>query len=186
MKALFVDFDDSFSYNVIQELEELGIKVQVINWKDLELTPQTDLLIFGPGPGHPDEYQRLFPLLQEWLSKKKPFFGICLGHQIFWTLRGEKVIRSKEPLHGQKVRLHLSPFWKEWLKLDEDPWVQRYNSLCILGTAQIQNPDVLSFIQDDEILLTKGENVITYQFHPESVGTTFRAAFFAPLLEHFV
>lgn len=181
MKATFIDFEDSFSFNVVQELELQGFQVTVISWKDYEENPAEGLLVLGPGPGHPDHYQRIFPLVKEWLGAKKPFFGVCLGHQIFWCLQGEEIVRSKVPVHGQKVRLELTPEWKTWLKMRGDVFVQRYNSLAVLGQAALRNPYFENFIQNDEILITKTPWLITYQFHPESIGTTFRKEFMAPL-----
>lgn len=186
MKALFIDFDDSFTFNVVQELTIAGIETDVINWKDFENLPDEGLLVLGPGPGHPDDYQRLFPLLREWLKNKRPILGICLGHQIFWRLMGEEVIRSKQPMHGQRTKLELSKEWRAWLEVDKDVWVQRYNSLSVMGQAIIRNPFLTNYIHNDEILMTYGQNVITYQFHPESVGTTFRQAFMRPVIRDLV
>lgn len=181
MKALFIDFEDSFSFNVVQELTEAGFAVTVMNWKDYEANPHEGLLVLGPGPGHPDDYELIFPLIREWLQEKKPFFGVCLGHQIFWRLQGEPVVRSKEPLHGQKVKLELTQEWRDWLDVKGDVFVQRYNSLCVPGHVPARNPYLKNFIQQEEIMITRGERVITYQFHPESIGTSFRKAFFRVL-----
>lgn len=177
MKATFIDFDDSFTFNVVQELTEVGFKVQVVHWKDLETLPETGLLVLGPGPGHPDDYQRIFPLIKQWLKAQRPFFGVCLGHQILWRLQDEDIVRAKEPLHGQKVQLHLTDSWKEWFRLKGDVFVQRYNSLAVLSQAAVRNPVFQNFIQQDEILITRGPNLLTYQFHPESIGTSFRKNF---------
>jgi anthranilate/para-aminobenzoate synthase component II len=188
MKAFFIDFDDSFTYNLVQELESQKISTEVVNWMDVEALPDEGLLVLGPGPGHPDDYQRLFALLRKWLVELRPFLGICLGHQIFWRLQGEDVVRSKHPLHGQRVKLALGEEWKKWLQLpaDQDVWVQRYNSLAVPESAAIRNPYLTNYVQHEEILITRGEKVITYQFHPESVGTTFREAFLSPVLRDLV
>lgn len=178
MKATFIDFDDSFSYNVVQELSEAGFDVELIHWKDYEKNPDNGLLVLGPGPGHPDDYQKLYPLIDSWLKDQRPFFGVCLGHQIFWRLQNEDIVRSKDPLHGQKVKLELTVEWKKWLGVSEDVYVQRYNSLAVMGQAAVRNPYYQNFIQNDEILITKTPRVITYQFHPESIGTSFRKEFF--------
>lgn len=174
MKATLIDFEDSFTFNLVQELNQVGLEVEVISWKDYEENPTEGLLVLGPGPGHPDDYQKLFPLFQEWLTAKRPFFGVCLGHQIFWRLQNEEVVRSKLPLHGQRVELHLTEDWKSWLKISSPLFVQRYNSLAVLEQAKTRNPFYKNFIQDDEVLITRSEHVLTYQFHPESIGTTFR------------
>ncbi len=182
----FIDFDDSFSYNIIQELNDIGLRVRVLHWMDMETLPSEEILILGPGPGHPDDYQRIFPVLQEWLKARRPFFGVCLGHQIFWRLQGESVVRSREPMHGQSIELMLDKQWQEFLSLPEKIRVQRYNSLAVPAQATLRNPVLENFIAGDEILITKGEGVLTYQFHPESMGTSFRRSFFRPLLNHLV
>lgn len=185
-KALFIDFDDSFTWNVIQELEIAGFEVTVLHWMDFETISDADLLILGPGPGHPDDYQRIFPVIEEWLKKKRPFFGLCLGHQIFWRIRGENVYRSKEPLHGQRVVLELDSRWQEWLTLPQEVKVQRYNSLSVSEEVSTRNPDIRNLLKDGEVMISRGEKILTYQFHPESVGTSFRQAFFRPLHGFFV
>lgn len=182
----FLDFDDSFSYNVVQELVALGLEVQVLHWMDFENLPEADLLVLGPGPGHPDDYQRIFPLVESWLKSGKSLLGICLGHQIFWRMQGEEVVQSREPLHGQKVKLSLTQDWQEWLTLPGTVEVQRYNSLCVIAQSALRNPHLTNFIQDDEILITRGKGVLTYQFHPESMGTSFRRSFFRPVLNRLV
>ena len=177
MKATFIDFEDSFSYNVVQELVETGFDVKIIHWRDYEENPREGLLVLGPGPGHPDDYQAIFPLVKEWLKEEKPFFGVCLGHQIFWCLQNEEIVRSKNPLHGQKVKLDLSEKWRKWLGIAGDVYVQRYNSLTVTSQALVRNPYIECFVQDDEILISKTPFLITYQFHPESIGTTYRKEF---------
>ncbi len=177
MEATFIDFEDSFSFNVIQELTLLGFSVTVVNWRDFDRLPQEGILVFGPGPGHPDDYQTTFPLLREWLGGQRPFFGVCLGHQIFWRLQNEAVVRSREPLHGQKVHLDLTEEWRDWLGIQGEVFVQRYNSLAVMAQAALRNPYLFNFIQSDEILITRGKRLVTYQFHPESIGTSFRTEF---------
>lgn len=185
-KATFIDFEDSFSFNVVQELTEVGFEVNVIPWIDFDKLPEEGLLVLGPGPGHPDDYSQIFPLLKDWIKKERPLFGVCLGHQLFWRVLGEDVVRSKEPLHGQRVRLFLTSEWQEWLGLKSEVLVQRYNSLAVLEQAALRNPYLKNFIQDGEVLITRGSHVITYQFHPESVGTMCREAFMRPVLRDLV
>ena len=178
MRATFIDFEDSFSYNVVQELTEAGFHVEVMNWKDYEKNPEPHtLLVLGPGPGHPNDYQSIFFLVREWLNQLRPFLGICLGHQIFWVLQGVEVVRSKRPLHGQKIELFLDEDWREWLGVKKKIFVQRYNSLAVPSGEEKSLSLLKNFIQDDEILITRSSHLITYQFHPESVGTSFRQEF---------
>jgi anthranilate/para-aminobenzoate synthase component II len=176
VRATFIDFDDSFSFNVVQELIQVGFEVTVIHWQEYEKNPDEGLLVLGPGPGHPDDYLNIFSLLRAWLKDGKPFFGVCLGHQIFWRLQDEPVFRSKHPLHGQRIKLDLPISWRQWLGIDGEVFVQRYNSLAIPAGSRV-DPSLENFVQDDEILITRSSHILTYQFHPESIGTTFRTNF---------
>lgn len=181
-----VDFDDSFTYNIVQEVQDLGLRVRVLHWMDFDELPAEDVLLLGPGPGHPEDYQRIFPLVEKWLKQKKAFFGVCLGHQIFWKLQGESVVRSREPMHGQSIEIELPVDWQEYLQLPELVRVQRYNSLAVPAQAALRNPQTQNLIVQDEILITRGERLLTYQFHPESMGTSFRRSFMRPLTDHLV
>lgn len=179
-KALFIDFEDSFSFNVVQELIEVGLIVDVICWKEFKAVTDHDLLVLGPGPGHPDDYQKIFPLIQDWQKKHKKVFGVCLGHQILWTIEGLKIRAAIHPLHGQKILINLNQNWQNWLQLPEEVWVQRYSSLAVEALPEGQMGENL--VQDGEILMSRTPQFISYQFHPESVGTKCRQKFFRPIL----
>ncbi len=185
-KVQLVDFDDSFILNVAQEIERLGFDVKLVPWRKVSFDQSFDLLALGPGPGHPREYEEIFPVVQKWILHQKPFFGICLGHQIFWTLMGADVKRSMSPIHGQKVKLCMDEEWRSFLQLKSDPWVQRYNSLAVDESDQYLAPNVKNFIQNQEILISLSSHILTYQFHPESIGTSYPQAFFRPLLRDFI
>lgn len=177
INATLIDFEDSFTFNVVQELSSVGFNVTVINWKDYDKNPVDGLLVLGPGPGHPEEYEKIFYNVNEWLVDQRPFFGVCLGHQIFWHLKNEQIVRSQFPLHGQKIKLNLSDDWRKWFEFQGDVFVQRYNSLAVLEESASRDGSLKNFIQDGEILISKGKRLLTYQFHPESIGTSFRHKF---------
>lgn len=179
-KVLFIDFEDSFSFNVVQELSEIGLEVDVINWNEFKSITNHDLLVLGPGPGHPDDYRAIFDLIESWQSFKKKIFGVCLGHQILWRLKGHEVIRSAFPLHGQKIKINLSKDWQEWLDMPAEIWVQRYNSLAVMDSHQSEG--IQNLVENGEIMMSRSNDFISYQFHPESVGTKCREAFFRPIL----
>ena len=108
--------------------------------------------------------------------------GVCLGHQIIGRVQGDKVIRSQMPLHGQAVPLKI-PSWegffpkKTW---NRNIQVQRYNSLTVRRRKVLGS---LSEVLDEngEVLIRSFKQGISYQFHPESVGTSFPSLFFEPL-----
>lgn len=181
-RVLFIDFEDSFTYNVVQELTKLGPVVEVINWKEFHATTDHDLLVLGPGPGHPDDYQTLFPLIEQWLSLGKKIFAVCLGHQILWRMRGADVSRSEVPLHGQKVEFNIPLEWQNWADLAPKLLVQRYNSLAVKDDQHRDWAQVASLIVGGEVMMSRSPQIISYQFHPESMGTKCRHAFFRPIL----
>jgi anthranilate/para-aminobenzoate synthase component II len=179
--ALFIDFEDSFSFNVIQRLQESGLNIRRLNWKEFSTLSDEDLLVLGPGPGHPDDYASIFPLVHEWIKQGRGFFGVCLGHQIFWRMKGAKVQRSLHPRHGQKVQLELTPDWQKILSLPRTIFVQRYNSLCVPEADLPESQDIKNYSSEGEVLISRGNKILTYQFHPESEGTTYPQAFFSPV-----
>jgi anthranilate/para-aminobenzoate synthase component II len=145
------------------------------------------LFIHGPGPGHPDEYSYLFNSISDSFKFPHTFhIGVCLGHQIFCSLWGGKVGASKFPLHGQRVQIRI-PEWDifDSFYFGKPIEVQRYNSLA-LAKSQLKSlihapKDIKYYLFQNELLMTSFQNGLTYQFHPESVGTSYRSLFFKPL-----
>ena len=182
--AWLVDFEDSFTYNIAAEVEKQGLSCEIVPWqrlrdpfasKGVEL-PQ--LIILGPGPGHPDEYG-VGPRLSTLWSTGIPLCGICLGHQLIGQLLGLDVVRSKNPLHGEKQKLSVPPRWQK-LGLPASVEVQRYNSLAVKAQARL--PDGWEgWVHEGEYMGFAHARAISYQFHPESVGTSCPEAFFRPL-----
>jgi anthranilate/para-aminobenzoate synthase component II len=180
--VILLDFNDSFTYNVASELYTLGIKTEVIpldeipeKLRDLIECDQKKVIIYGPGPGHPDDYKNLFHLIKRALKKTNLYHvGICLGHQLLWRAQGFEVTSSKMPVHGGKFDFKI-PFWPEFEKSywGESIPVQRYNSLVVKGTKK----DSFAFY-DDEIMASRFKGGVSFQFHPESIGTGNPKVFF--------
>lgn len=181
MKITLIDFDDSFTYNIVGELKQIGLSCEVVHWTELSLTHEFDLLILGPGPGHPHDYTPVFPVLREFLKSKK-VLGICLGHQLIWNLQDALVTRSKEPVHGERIRLVLNSFWKNFFNAEE-LMVMRYNSLAVLEHSIISDAKLLSI--DNEVMMSCQDRIVGLQFHPESLGTASRSNLFRQLIKHF-
>lgn len=89
--------------------------------------------------------------------------GICLGHQIISLINGLKIRSSIKPIHGNQVKIDFD---------NKNILVQRYNSLSVYS----------SDISNEEILVNKWERGISFQFHPESIGTHNNRLFFSDLL----
>lgn len=185
-KILLVDFNDSFTMNIYSECICLGLSIDVINWTQLsDYHLQFPAIIFGPGPGHPNEYTKAKSFLKKYLLKKNRFFmGICLGHQILGDLLSFKVTYSKQKLHGQSIKVKI-PNWNIFRQVEvgKQVSVQRYNSLCLVDSKEcIVDQNIFKCEEiKGEIMMLMGKKFISYQFHPESVGTSFPEMFFRPI-----
>lgn len=168
-KIIIVDFEDSFTYNIANVLFPHEKNCRVISHKEFFKIYLADLLasenkiaiIFGPGPGHPDEYKIYFEAVKKIIQNKNIFcMGICLGHQIMARAEGKEVSPSLSQMHGQSVEI-------EYYGIKTQ--VQRYNSLAVFNHGY-------------ELDICEYQNGVSYQFHPESVGTHQNDIFFARLL----
>lgn len=189
-ECLIFDYQDSFTYNISSEMQLLGVKTTVIPFENIQKTYEAllhsnekKILIHGPGPGHPEDYQFVFNDLKKILLKNNFFhLGICLGHQLLMTIQGGVISESFVPMHGRKVNVTIP----EWNIFNQSHWgktleIQRYNSLALRKThlSELQNLSNFQYVvEDDDVLMTYQENQLTYQFHPESVGTSCPFIFF--------
>lgn len=169
---ILVDFDDSFTFNVKQFFLDSSIELVVINWKEVRsaYNQNINLIVLGPGPGHPSEYESLFPFLKVMIEKDVEVFGVCLGHQILMSLIGFQVKRLEKPIHGRTREIKLSSVFKN-LFSNNKVIAQFYNSLYVVPNNNekfIKN----CIIQNNEILAYKFRNIFSTQFHIESIGTS--------------
>jgi anthranilate/para-aminobenzoate synthase component II len=174
-KIYIIDFEDSFTFNIATELYLYEKDILVVSHHDFFLDKNfTTLLancktptavILGPGPGSPAEYQVYFEQIKMMKMHLSLFLmGICLGHQILALIDGLSIRPSKKPLHGSQVRINFE---------DKNILVQRYNSLAVYENIMAQK----------EIQVRQWARGISYQFHPESIGTENRHLFFKELVD---
>lgn len=182
-----LDFDDSFTYNIYSEIKLISDSepIQVVSKENclnvLSTLTETDtrtLVILGPGPGHPSQYTYLHPTLKKLMSNENVFIlGICLGHQVLGEIFGYKITHCHEPVHGRAIEIELDQTWQKQLGLRQSITVQRYNSLAVSSSIDSKQ-SINSFELDGEIIIFSQTRLISYQFHPESVGTKYRDEFF--------
>lgn len=192
-----IDFDDSFTFNVAEYCSNDGeFSVNVIHYLELghffrwiKGEKERSVLVVGPGPGHPNEYQddirKIFDLLNH------PFIfhlGICLGHQLWSQYLGAKII-NELPAHGVPVDFQI-PDWEDFRENErgKKTKVTRYNSLFAdfskvedFELKEKQISLVYSEVGDKKLSMAmKFNGGISYQFHPEAVGTLCPKTFFEP------
>lgn len=193
-----IDFEDSFTYNIVAELFKLGENVRVVPYRDAAKffekfsIKKKHVIVYGPGPGHPLDYALLFPFIKKLFNVPQIFhLGICLGHQILWHIRGIPTKRSNCPMHGQRV-LFTIPSWSSYfsqMNFGRKVKVQRYNSLSLDFHPEKKNLDQRKQLGEEFVFFNnecqsgRFPQGLTYQFHPESIGTSYPKIFFDPILK---
>ncbi|MGK0674352.1 MAG: aminodeoxychorismate/anthranilate synthase component II [Halothiobacillaceae bacterium] len=179
-RVLMIDNYDSFTYNLVQYLGELGAEVEVhrndaITLEDIERMAPSHLMI-SPGPCSPSEAGISVAAIRHFAGKR-PIFGVCLGHQAIGQAFGGKIVRAKQIMHGKTSQVyHLGK--GVFANLPNPFEATRYHSLviereslpeCLEITAWTQHPDG-SF---EEIMGVRHREytVEGVQFHPESILT---------------
>ena len=176
MRLLVVDNYDSFTYNLVQFLGELGAELEVrrndeFAVEELEADPPERILI-SPGPGTPDEAGATLPVIERFAGRV-PLLGVCLGHQAIGQVFGGRVVRAPVPVHGKPAEIcHDGRTIYEGL---EDPFrAGRYHSLVVERDTLPGCLEVSATVPDGLIMgLRQRElKVEGVQFHPESILTT--------------
>jgi anthranilate synthase component 2 len=174
---LVVDNYDSFTYNLVQYLGELGAEPMVrrnddITVDDVEsLSPQA--IVISPGPGKPADAGISVPLVQRW-SSSIPTLGVCLGHQAIAEAFGGKVVAAPKLMHGKTSSIvHRGE--SLFRGIPSPLQVMRYHSLIVERESLPDTLQVIAWSEDDnsEIHAVRHREhpVWGVQFHPESIMT---------------
>ena len=173
---LMIDNYDSFTYNLVQYLSELGEKVAVFRndkitvQKIKKLKPKK--IVISPGPGTPLEAGVSNDIIRE-LSGSIPILGVCLGHQCIGHVFGGKIVRAKKIMHGKVSEVFHNK--KGIFCAIENPFVAtRYHSLLIENKSFPSVLELTAWTKDKEIMGVRHRSHPTFgvQFHPESILTT--------------
>jgi para-aminobenzoate synthetase component 2 len=173
-KILVVDNYDSFVFNLVQYLQQLGAEV-VVKRND-EVTAESingfDGVLLSPGPGTPEDAGACIEIVNAAIKKQKPLLGVCLGHQAIGAALGGKVSRAPELLHGKTSQVqHKNEGVFKDLKT---PFrATRYHSLAIETTTVPEELIVTATTESGVIMGVKHKSapIEGVQFHPESVLT---------------
>lgn len=174
---LVIDNYDSFTYNLVQYLGELGAAPMVrrndeVTVDEIEAM-RPDAMVLSPGPGTPADAGITIAAVRG-VSERIPTLGVCLGHQAIAEAYGGKVVRANQLMHGKTSMIgHLS---KDIFDGVESPLeVMRYHSLTVDPGSLPKELEVLAWAMDDEseihAMRHRVNPVWGVQFHPESVMT---------------
>jgi anthranilate synthase/aminodeoxychorismate synthase-like glutamine amidotransferase len=176
-KILIVDNYDSFTYNLVQYLGELGASVVVrrnddVTVREVENEIRPDRIVVSPGPGTPDDAGVTLELIAN-LSGHVPLLGVCLGHQSIGQIFGGRVVRAPEPVHGKPAEIcHDGKTIFEGLEYRFN--AGRYHSLVVERETLPDCLEVSATTPDGIIMGLRHRRlkVEGVQFHPESILTT--------------
>jgi anthranilate synthase/aminodeoxychorismate synthase-like glutamine amidotransferase len=177
MKVLVIDNYDSFVYNLVQYVGELGTEVFVYRNDQITLEQvkalKPDRIVISPGPGNPEDehYFGVCKAILQQVSPKVPTLGVCLGHQGIVSTFGGKVISAKRLMHGKTSCIKHDG--KGIFRDVENPFTAtRYHSLAVEQKTMPACLEVTAVSVDDgEIMGVRHKEypIEGVQFHPESI-----------------
>jgi anthranilate synthase component II len=188
-RLLMIDNYDSFTYNLVQYLGELGAEVEVLRndaaTVDALLARRPDGLVISPGPGRPADAGVTIPVIRPFAEAGIPVLGVCLGHQGIGEAFGGRVVGARTLMHGKT----------SWIHHDErgvfaglpNPFeATRYHSLVIERDSCPAALEVAAWTDDGEIMGVRHLElpVAGVQFHPESILTREGKRLLANFLAH--
>ncbi|MFM7424739.1 MAG: anthranilate synthase component II [Elainella sp.] len=179
---LVIDNYDSFTYNLVQYLGELGqempvaSEVQVYRNDQISLEQiralQPDAIVISPGPGRPEESGVSLEVIRE-LGPELPVLGVCLGHQAIGQVFGGRVVSAPELMHGKTSPVQHGQLGV-FKGLENPLTATRYHSLVIERETCPDSLEITAWVEDGTIMGVRHRqypHIQGVQFHPESVLT---------------
>ncbi len=172
---LVIDNYDSFTYNIVQELGELGAELTVFRNDKITVDEarslKPDRVVISPGPGYPRDAGISLELIRE-LGAEMPLLGICLGHQAIGEAYGGKVVHAPELMHGKTSMIYHQGD-TIFAEIPDPFEATRYHSLIVEEASLPDSLQITARTSSGEImgLRHKQYPVIGVQFHPESILT---------------
>lgn len=175
MKILIFDNYDSFTYNLVHLVKELGYTDVDVFRNDkiaLEDVAKYDKIILSPGPGIPSEAGLLLPLIKEYAGKR-PILGVCLGHQAIGEAFGAQLKNLEDVYHGVATRINITQPDYIFDTLGCELEVGRYHSWIVDNNGLPDCIEITATDNNGQIMALKHKefDVHGVQFHPESVLT---------------
>ncbi len=174
-KYILIDNYDSFTYNIVQYLKELGINPEIFKNDEITIDELKKInfssLIISPGPKNPDESGISLEVVKAFYKTKK-ILGICLGHQCIAQYFGCNIVKAKEPFHGKTSKIY---FEDDLLfeGLNQGFEATRYHSLVVDNNSISDCIKPIAYTKDNILMALKHKdyNVYGVQFHPEAILT---------------
>lgn len=175
---LVLDNYDSFIFNLVHYLIELGADVEVVRADAITpaeaLSRNTSALLISPGPGRPERAGQSIAMVEACTSSAKPLFGVCLGHQAIASWFGAKIVRASSPVHG-KTDLIEHDGTGVFAGLPAQLEATRYHSLTVDPASVPPELIINARSKDGTIQGLRHRNLPIHgvQFHPESAATEY-------------
>ena len=174
MRVTLIDNYDSFTFNLVHYIGELGADVKV--WRNDEISveealDEADALVLSPGPCTPNEAGICLDLVRA-ASATKPILGVCLGHQAIGQVFGGRVVRAPVPMHGKISRVSHNA--RGLFRGVNGPFrATRYHSLVIDRATAPEDLEITAEADDGLIMAVSHRDrpVHGVQFHPESIAS---------------
>ncbi|MEN9229572.1 MAG: aminodeoxychorismate/anthranilate synthase component II [Thermostichus sp. DG02_5_bins_236] len=171
-----IDNYDSFTYNLVQYLGELGVDLQVFRNDHLSVAQlkhmQPEAVVISPGPGRPEDAGISLDLIRE-LGPVLPILGVCLGHQCIGQVYGGRIVRAPELMHGKTSQIYHQGLGV-FEGLSQPFTATRYHSLVIEPTTCPAELEVTAQTHEGMIMGVRHRHyphIQGVQFHPESILT---------------
>ena len=172
---LMLDNYDSFTFNIVQYLAQLGEDVKVVRNDEIAASDiaglKPDRIVVSPGPCSPEEAGISVAAIREYAGKI-PLLGVCLGHQSIGSAFGGKVVRSVELMHVKTSAIHHDG--RELFTGLSNPFnATRYHSLVVERSSLPECLEITAWVDNGEIMGLRHKELPVWgvQFHPESILT---------------
>ena len=186
-RVLIIDNYDSFTYNLVQQLGEIGAEITVFRNDAIDIAGiravAPDAIVLSPGPGRPEDAGITCMVIED-LGGEIPILGVCLGHQAIGQVFGGEIVAAPTLMHGKTSQIHHQGTGI-FTGLPDPFTATRYHSLVIDPTTVPEVLEVTATTADGVIMgvAHRSLNIHGVQFHPESILSPLGPQLLATFLE---